>query len=229
MPPREVSAIILRTRPLGEHDRLVEVVSEEEGVLRAVARGAAKPGNRWGGRLEALGRRTLALAGGRRGLPVLTGSVPRAPTVGLYRDLERMLAAMSVAEAVLALWPEGLAQPRLFRRLDDVLERLALGGPAGLLGAEGTWLLLQGLGEAPDLNHWPAPAEALPGTSLRLWLEDPQGPMPENGAVLEDVVARWAAAAADRPLGGRALLRAVQGGEAEASGSRRQGKDEGWT
>jgi DNA repair protein RecO (recombination protein O) len=54
MPVRESEAIILRTYPLGEGDRLVSFFSRSEGRMRGVARGARKPKSRFGASLEPL-------------------------------------------------------------------------------------------------------------------------------------------------------------------------------
>lgn len=54
MPSRESEAIVLRTYPLGEGDRLVSFLSRADGRLRGVARGARKPKSRFGASLEPL-------------------------------------------------------------------------------------------------------------------------------------------------------------------------------
>ena len=54
MPVRESEAIILRTYPLGEGDRLVSFLSRNEGRMRGVAAGARKPKSRVGASLEPL-------------------------------------------------------------------------------------------------------------------------------------------------------------------------------
>jgi len=52
MPARESEAIILRSFPLGEGDRLISFFSRTEGRLRGVASGARKPKSRFGSTLE---------------------------------------------------------------------------------------------------------------------------------------------------------------------------------
>ena len=41
--------IILRTRGLGEADRIVTLFTKEKGKIEAVARGARRPGTVWSG------------------------------------------------------------------------------------------------------------------------------------------------------------------------------------
>jgi len=52
MPARECEAIVLRSFPLGEGDRLVSFLSRADGRMRGVAGGARKPKSRFGSTLE---------------------------------------------------------------------------------------------------------------------------------------------------------------------------------
>ena len=54
MPLRESEAIVLRTYPLGEGDRIVSFLDRAAGRLRGVARGARQPKSRFGSTLEPL-------------------------------------------------------------------------------------------------------------------------------------------------------------------------------
>ena len=54
MPLKESEAIVLRTFPLGEGDRLVSFLDRQVGRLRGVARGARLPKSRFGSTLELL-------------------------------------------------------------------------------------------------------------------------------------------------------------------------------
>src|SRR5215469_8193315 len=54
MPARETEAIILKTFPLGEADRLVSFLGRSSGRLRGVAGGARRLKNRYGSTLEVL-------------------------------------------------------------------------------------------------------------------------------------------------------------------------------
>src|ERR1700692_3221140 len=54
MPLKESEAIVLRTFPLGEGDRLVSFLDREVGRVRGVARGARLPKSRFGSTLEML-------------------------------------------------------------------------------------------------------------------------------------------------------------------------------
>src|SRR5580692_2482385 len=54
MPARETEAIILKTFPLGEADRLVSFLGRTSGRMRGVAAGARRIKNRYGSTLELL-------------------------------------------------------------------------------------------------------------------------------------------------------------------------------
>jgi len=54
MPARETEAIILKTYPLGEADRLVSFLGRSSGRIRGVAAGARRLKNRFGSTLEVL-------------------------------------------------------------------------------------------------------------------------------------------------------------------------------
>src|SRR5271154_7231580 len=54
MPARETEAIILKTFPLGEADRLVSFLGRASGRIRGVAAGARRVKNRYGSTLEIL-------------------------------------------------------------------------------------------------------------------------------------------------------------------------------
>jgi DNA repair protein RecO (recombination protein O) len=54
MPARETEAIILKTFPLGEADRLVSFLGRSSGRMRGVAAGARRIKNRYGSTLEVL-------------------------------------------------------------------------------------------------------------------------------------------------------------------------------
>ncbi|MGB8495336.1 MAG: DNA repair protein RecO [Candidatus Acidiferrum sp.] len=59
MPARETEAIILKTFPLGEADRLVSFLGRSSGRMRGVAAGARRLKNRYGSTLELLSHAQL--------------------------------------------------------------------------------------------------------------------------------------------------------------------------
>ncbi|MCL2454554.1 MAG: DNA repair protein RecO [Micrococcales bacterium] len=59
------AAVVLRTHPLGEADRIVTLLTREHGKVRAVAKGVRRTGSRFGARLEPFMAVDVQLATGR--------------------------------------------------------------------------------------------------------------------------------------------------------------------
>ncbi len=64
-------AVVLRTYRLGEADRIVVLLTESHGKVRAVAKGVRRPSSRLGARLEPLSHVTLELWHGRGDLDTI--------------------------------------------------------------------------------------------------------------------------------------------------------------
>lgn len=81
MPTYRDEAVVLRTHKLGEADRIVTMLTRENGKLRAVARGVRRTSSKFGGRLEPFNHVDLQLAQGRA-LDVVT----QAETLHAYGE-----------------------------------------------------------------------------------------------------------------------------------------------
>jgi len=116
--------VVLRTIRLGEADRIVTLVTEGRGKVRAVAKGVRKTRSRFGSRLEPVSHVALLLYEGRE-LDVVT----QAETVDHFRaireDLDRLARATAMLEAVDHLAQEREANARLYRMLVGALRALA--------------------------------------------------------------------------------------------------------
>ncbi len=136
--------IVLRTHKLGEADRIVSLVTERHGKVRAVAKGVRKTKSRFGARLEPPSHVALQLYEGRE-LDVIT----QAESVDHFRhirtDLDRLGAAVSMLEAVDQLAQEREANPALYRMLLGALRALAAAhGPLVVAGFFWKVLALEG-------------------------------------------------------------------------------------
>ena len=109
---------------LGEADKIVTLVSEGRGLVRAVAKGVRKTKSRFGGRLEPLGHVSVLVYEGRS-LDVIS----QAETISAYPRLrecsDRLATGLGLAEAASRVAPAGEPAPRLYRLL-----------VAGLVGLE---------------------------------------------------------------------------------------------
>ena len=128
MPARETEAIILKTFPLGEADRLVSFLGRSSGRMRGVAAGARRLKNRYGSTLELLSyvriwyieRETRDLV--RIQQAELLGSLNKAQS---DYSLSTGLALVSeVAEQVLPEHEVNEAMFRLIRLTAREIERL---------------------------------------------------------------------------------------------------------
>lgn len=81
MPLYRDEAVVLRTFPLGEADRIVVLLTKRHGKVRAVAKGVRRLKSRFGGRLEPLMRVDLLLAQGKS-LDVISQAVSIAAYAG---------------------------------------------------------------------------------------------------------------------------------------------------
>lgn len=74
MPTYRDDAVVLRTYPLGEADRIVALLTRTHGKVRAVAKGVRRTSSKIGGRLEPGNHVDIQLAVGRSNLDVVTQS-----------------------------------------------------------------------------------------------------------------------------------------------------------
>ncbi len=126
-----LEGLVLASRPLGENDRLLSVLTCEEGLLRLAAPGARRP------------RSSLAAAvplahlqlqvGGRRGLRRVRQLRLVRNYSALASRLDSLAAAQFLAELALALAAEAVPAPEMLADLLLQLSRLeaVARGPAG--------------------------------------------------------------------------------------------------
>lgn len=117
--------VVLRTIRLGEADRIVTLMTEQHGKVRAVAKGVRRTGSKFGSRLEPLSHVALLGWQGRGDLDI----VNQAEVIDGFRpireDLDRMSSAMSMLEVVDQVGQERHANPGLYRMLVGALAALA--------------------------------------------------------------------------------------------------------
>lgn len=119
------TAVVLRTYRLGEADRIVVMVTEGHGKVRAVAKGVRKTTSKWGARLEPLSHVALLLWQGRGELAVVNQAEVVDHFPSLRDHLDRIASGMSMLEVVDQLALEGHPDPGLYRMLVGALRALA--------------------------------------------------------------------------------------------------------
>jgi DNA repair protein RecO (recombination protein O) len=115
--------IVLRVHALGEKDRIVHLLTEGHGKVRAVAKGVRRPGSRFGGRLEPYGVVDLELHRGRS-LDVVQQVELVASNAAIRADHVRSAAAAVMVELVDLVAHEGEADAALVLLLRSGLAAL---------------------------------------------------------------------------------------------------------
>jgi DNA repair protein RecO (recombination protein O) len=116
--------VVLRTYKLGEADRIVVLLTQGEGKVRAVAKGVRKTKSRFGGRLEPFSHVDLSLYRGRGELDTVTQAEVIHPFRGLREDYDRVTAGAAMLEVVDQVAQEREASLRLYLLLLRALRAL---------------------------------------------------------------------------------------------------------
>ncbi len=99
MPPYKEQGIVLRSSKLGEADKIITVLTQGSGKVRAVAKGIRKTTSRFGARLEPFTHVNLMLYRGRGSLDTITQAEILAPHLNIREDLASIAAAETMVEA----------------------------------------------------------------------------------------------------------------------------------
>ena len=124
MPLYRESGVVLRTIKLGEADRIVTVMTEGRGKVRAVAKGIRKTKSRFGARLEPPTHVALQLYEGRQ-LDTITQAESIDHFKAIRDDLDRVGRATALLEVVDQVAQEGEPNAALLRMLLGALRSLA--------------------------------------------------------------------------------------------------------
>jgi len=154
MPLRESEAVVLRTYPLGEADRLVSLLSRSIGRVRGVARGARRPKSRFGSTLETLSHiRVWFYERETRELVRINQCELIESFMDVQRDYERGLALAMLSEITEAVLPEREPSDAAFRLLLHAAQALKQGADVNLcLTYFGLWTVRLA-GWLPDLGR----------------------------------------------------------------------------
>ncbi len=153
MPTYSLTAINIGGFSLGESDKVISMFSSERGLVRAVAKGAKKPGTKMAGKSETLCVNNLLIAKGRS-LDIITQAESIDTFRNLRTDLVRLTYALYYAELTQA-FAEGLEEDCslyyqfLFNALQ--MQDRAI-DDARVLAIEFGMVLLRQLGLTPELR-----------------------------------------------------------------------------
>jgi len=135
MPLRESEAIVLRSFPLGEADRLVSFLSRTEGRLKGVARGARRTKSQFGSTLETLSHvRIWFYERETRDLVRISQCEMMESFYEAQKDYTKNLALALISQVVELVLPEREATDPVFRLILVVAREISAG--------KGIWLPL---------------------------------------------------------------------------------------
>lgn len=123
-PTYSARGIVLRKTKLGEMDLIVTLLAEDGSQLRAVAKGARKPGGAFAGKLELCNTVDVLCSKGRSLDSIREARLVRSHPQ-LMMDPARAAYAMCVAELVERVTQEGLSHDRLFNLVEAALSAVA--------------------------------------------------------------------------------------------------------
>lgn len=174
LPEQTTRAFLLRSVDYGESDRIVTLLTELRGRISAIARGARRSRQRFGGALEPFALLEVSLSRGRGDLLRLHEATLLEAHAGLGASLDRVGAAAFVLELVRELAPEDQPEPGLFRATGEALDRLATATETavGALAIAAALRVLELAGLAPSTDR--CNACGTPRPSGRRVLFDPR-------------------------------------------------------
>jgi DNA repair protein RecO (recombination protein O) len=154
MPIDQSEAIVLRTYNFGDQDKIVVFFTREKGILRGVAKGARKFGNRFGCSLEPMSMvRAFYYEKERKDLITISNCDLIESFFEAQNDLKVSCTVSYFAELIEEFSPSRSKDDVLFRLLLSVLRCLAAKGDPAFLARyfEGWFLRINGF--LPDLAH----------------------------------------------------------------------------
>jgi len=154
MPLEQAEAIVLRTSPIGDQDKLCAFLTRDKGVLRGVAKGARKFGNRFGSSLEPMSHvKVFYYEKERRDLVTVSACDLLDSYFDVQKELRAALTMAYLAELVEEFVPARAREEVIFRLLLAVLQALeGRGDPDFLTRYFEAWLLYVH-GVLPDVKR----------------------------------------------------------------------------
>ncbi len=115
--------VVLRTHKLGEADRIISMLTEHRGKVRAVAKGVRKTSSKFGARLEPTTHVAVQLYEGRT-LDGITQAERVEMFPALRENLDLLQGALSMLEVIDQVVQEGESDPAYYRMLCGALRTL---------------------------------------------------------------------------------------------------------
>jgi len=145
------TGIIIKRHKFGEADRLLTIFTADCGKVRAIAKGAMRPGSKLGGNVELLTHSQLMLARGRN-LDIVTQAQTLDTFLPMRDSLELMSCGFYLAELVDNFTEENVEDRDLFELLLATLRSLSETGEGERIVRYFELRLLGHLGYSPQLQ-----------------------------------------------------------------------------
>lgn len=207
MPARQADAIILRTYPLREADRIVSFFTRQYGKCRGVSRGARRPQSGFGAALEPLTQVQVSFfeRPNRDLVAIDRCEVVRSMLATHAGGYESAVILGYIAELAERLLPEHQVNDAAFRLLVAVLAGLQAGVPPWLALLYDLYWMVRLEGFLPDLAHCQVCGRALAAEEEAAFGPGIEGVAcrgcrPAGGSRLSGAGRAWALVFAKTPL-----------------------------
>jgi DNA repair protein RecO (recombination protein O) len=144
-------AVVLGSHKFGEADRVIVLLTQEHGKVRAVAKGIRKTKSSIGARLEPMSLVDISLRKGRE-LDTVDQVRLVQPLTHLRSDFDRLRQGLSMVEAINKVTPDREPVPHLYELLSRALGFLDQRN-SPLLLASFFWRLISIEGNMPQLHE----------------------------------------------------------------------------
>lgn len=122
------AALILRTQKLGETDRIIIMLTRDNGITHAVAKAVRKPTSKFGGRLEPFMHTDLSFSRGRTNLHTITQAATlHAYTAPIMANYDAYTCASTIAELAEVLTKDTDSTSDIYTLTHGALAALAHG------------------------------------------------------------------------------------------------------
>jgi DNA repair protein RecO (recombination protein O) len=145
-------AVVLRTYKFAESDRIVILLTEGRGKVRALARGVRKSTSKLGGRLEVMSHVDVELYKGKGELETVRTAATVDAFASLRDDLDRLTAGLALCEVVDQLAQDADPDIRMYPMVVGALRELSTNDSPLLLPAF-ELKLMASQGFAPQLDE----------------------------------------------------------------------------
>lgn len=153
MQPTQTRGLVLRAAPAGENDRLVTVLTEDAGVLRAFARNSRRAKSRLVSATQPFCYARMWILARRSGSYLITEAQPLEVFFELREDLGRLALAQYFCEVAQTLAPPGESAAQFLNLLRGTLKLLCRDPqrPLPIVKAAFEMRMLSMAGYMPDL------------------------------------------------------------------------------